>query len=772
MQTPTYDNFQVAPNTLPQTRFGAQEMGDPGAAITQQAKVSMALGQHYGEQVLQQMMAANQSVADQKWVEVENYRLQLQQEYEQQRGLNALNREGGLSLADEYNNKLNQFIADQAESLNNRAQVEMFAHRVGPTQADFSDGVTKHMMAESRKFQEETLKGRMDVTVSGAVVAPTEQAFATAITRLEGNIGDIAAHEGWPPEKAQMELRAKVGEIVSQRANRLMDMNSYNEAKSMVAQYAPMMDGKTALDLQARIAKFQMDEEDEQLGRAFAEAYQKGGMVDLGNQSTPPAGKAGGSGNVRTYTTQGGGSFRKMGGSRSWRNNNPGNMEYGTFAKSHGAIGTDGRFAIFPTEEAGRRAKEALIFESNGGKRLPNNPLDYGAGIGYRDKTLTQMIAAYAPASENNTRAYQQRVLAAVGGRNKRMRDYTPAERKAIMQAMLVVEGWKEGRVEGAAGAAVAANAGGGRQGRDSELAATQQPRMVRIPGGDMAAIERQIDQLPPGRRENVRRSFRDRVSMIERGENDLIQKTNRNALDAIASGARVQDLPAEVKTILGPSRLQALDDYRDKLVRGEQNKMEEAAKPIYYDFLYHPEKLTGMSEEQIINLAPTIGMDKANNLLERKRRQERDGDQSVPKVEAEVLNWATRQLNIKTGSNASAEDLQKRGWLMDNIMQANRDFYSNHKRYMTQGEVREFVTKTLMDNYVSEYMLRGVFWKSLEQERVPALIASPQQRGRMRYEQYGVPQVVPSHQLNRQPSEQERAAIRLNEALIRASKL
>lgn len=710
MQTPTYDNFQVAPNTLPQTRFGAQEMGDPGTAITQQAKVSMALGQHYGEQALQQMMAANQSVADQKWVEVENYRLQLQQEYEQERGLNALNREGGLSLADEYNNKLNQFIADRAESLNNRAQVEMFAQRVGPTQADFSDGVTKHMMAEGRKFQEETLKGRLDVTVSGAVVAPTEQAFATAIARLEGNIGDIAAHEGWPPEKAQMELRAKVGEIVSQRANRLMDMNSYDEAKSMVAQYAPMMDGKTALDLQARISKFQMDEEDEQLGRALAEAYQKGGMVDLGGGGG--AGKAGG-GNVRTYTTQGGGSFRKMGGSRSWRNNNPGNIEYGDFARRYGAIGTDGRFAIFPDEATGQRARAALIF--NGDK--------------YRNLTLTQAIERYAPSSENHTTAYQRRVLAAVGGANLPMHKYSPAQQQAILRTMQDVEGWKVGRIEGTAGMAVSVQAGGGQ-------AAPRQNRMVRIPGGDMAAIERQIDQLPPGRRESVRRSFRDRVSMIERGENDLIQKTNRNALDAIASGAKVQDLPAEVKTILGPSRLQALDDYRDKLMRGEQNKMEEAAKPIYYDFLYHPEKLTGMSEEQIINLAPTIGMDKANNLLERKRRQERDGDQSAPKVEAEVLNWASRQLNIKTGSNASAEDLQKRGWLMDNIMQANRDFYSNHKRYMTQGEVREFVTKTLMDNYVSEYMVRGVFWNSLEQERVPALIASPQQRGRMRYEQ------------------------------------
>lgn len=749
MQTPTYDNFQVAPNTLPQTRFGTQEMSDPGAGMMQQAKVSMALGQHYGEQALQQMMAANQSVADQKWVEVENYRLQLQQEYEQQRGLNALNREGGLSLADEYNNKLNQFIADQAESLNNRAQVEMFAQRVGPTQADFSDGVTKHMMAEGRKFQEETLKGRMDVTISGAIVAPTEQAFATAITRLEGNIGDIAAHEGWPPEKAQMELRNRVGEVVSQRANRLMDMNLYGEAKAMANQYAPMMDGKSALDLLTRIGKFQQDEEDAQLGRALAEAYQRGGMVDLGNQSTPPAGRAGGSGNVRTYTTQGGGSFRKMGGSRSWRNNNPGNIEYGDFARRYGAIGTDGRFAIFPDEATGQRARAALIF--NGDK--------------YRNLTLTQAIERYAPSSENHTTAYQRRVLAAVGGANLPMHKYSPAQQQAILRTMQDVEGWKVGRIEGTAGMAVSVQAGGGQ-------AAPRQNRMVRIPGGDMAAIERQIDQLPPGRRESVRRSFRDRVSMIERGENDLIQKTNRNALDAIASGATVQDLPAEVKTILGPSRLQALDDYRDKLMRGEQNKMEEAAKPIYYDFLYHPEKLTGMSEEQIINLAPTIGMDKANNLLERKRRQEKDGDQSAPKVEAEVLNWASQQLNIKTGNNASAEDLQKRGWLMDNIMQANRDFYSIHKRYMTQGEMREFVTGRLMDSYVSEYMVDGVFWDSLEQERVPALIASPQQRGRMRYEQYGVPQVVPSHQLNRQPSEQERATIRRNEALIRASKL
>ena len=51
-------------------------------------------------------------------------------------------------------------------------------------------------------------------------------------------------------------------------------------------------------------------------------------------------------------------------GDRNWRNNNPGNIGYGAFAKRHGAIGRDytDRFAVFPTLEAGRVAQEKLLF--------------------------------------------------------------------------------------------------------------------------------------------------------------------------------------------------------------------------------------------------------------------------------------------------------------------------------------------------------------------------------------------------------------------------
>lgn len=147
---------------------------------------------------------------------------------------------------------------------------------------------------------------------------------------------------------------------------------------------------------------------------------------------------------VRTYVARDGSTHQRIGGSRAWRNKNEGNIVYGDFARRYGAIGHDRNaaghtMAVFPTEEAGRRAKAALLFES------PK----------YRNLSLHDAIYRYAPPKDrqgrviNNTAAYYSRVLDAVGGQNKSMNRYTAAEREAIMQRMREVEGWKPGRVVG-----------------------------------------------------------------------------------------------------------------------------------------------------------------------------------------------------------------------------------------------------------------------------------------------------------------------------------
>lgn len=58
---------------------------------------------------------------------------------------------------------------------------------------------------------------------------------------------------------------------------------------------------------------------------------------------------------------------------RSWRNNNPGNLRIGPFAREHGAIGSAGlppkpkpgdpKFAVFPDYQTGRKAQATRLKE-------------------------------------------------------------------------------------------------------------------------------------------------------------------------------------------------------------------------------------------------------------------------------------------------------------------------------------------------------------------------------------------------------------------------
>ena len=737
MQTPTYDNFQVAPNTLPQTRFGAQEMSDPGAGMMQQAKVSMALGQHYGEQALQQMMAANQSVADQKWVEVENYRLQLQQEYEQERGLNALNREGGLSLADEYNNKLNQFIADQAESLNNRAQVEMFAQRVGPTQADFSDGVTKHMMAEGRKFQEETLKGWMDVTVSGAVVAPTDQAFATSIARLEQNIGDAAAYYGWAPEKAQMELRAKVGEVVSQRANRLMDLGDYQQAQSMVEQYGQMMDGKAALDLQARISKFQLDDISTQQADQLYEAFKNDMPVD-------GSGVVGGGQSTVSTPEDINRAVAKIIQNESGGNPNIPN-KYST-AKGLGQF-IDSTWLTMvkryrPDIAAGKSNAQIIALKTNA-------PLAREMTTRYVEENARALRGAGMPVTDGNL--YLAHFLGA-GGAIKLLsaQDKSQPVVNLVGQKVVDANRFIQGKSVQWVIDWTARKMGGGQQ-----RVAAQRPGRLQKGGGGQATGNVAQPTVPvsretryaeymrwidanisnPVQREAVRRRFNERKGWDEKGEQEARENSTRMAQDFIASGGSPDRLPAAIQQALGPSGMQAMRDYQFRLEKGQQDQMEYRSRPIYFGYLYQPEQLDGMSEQQIMNLSPVIGLDKANDLLNRKRQREKEGESSAPNVEATMVKQAMRLYGIPMGDNASQEDIQKRYWFQDNVRVANQNFYRVHGRYMTDGEMWQLITTTFSDKYVNEYISQGVLWNSTVREEVPALLSSGEQRSRMRYE-------------------------------------
>lgn len=123
---------------------------------------------------------------------------------------------------------------------------------------------------------------------------------------------------------------------------------------------------------------------------------------------------------------------KRRGGSRSWRNCNPGNIEYGRFAKEHGAIGSDGRFAVFPNEEIGEQAKIALLKTST-----------------YIDKTIKSAILKYAPTFENNSTQYANTIANAAGvSAETILKNLDDNQFQRMVHAMTKIEGWKPGVIE------------------------------------------------------------------------------------------------------------------------------------------------------------------------------------------------------------------------------------------------------------------------------------------------------------------------------------
>ncbi len=129
------------------------------------------------------------------------------------------------------------------------------------------------------------------------------------------------------------------------------------------------------------------------------------------------------------YVFNNGSARVRRGGTRAWRNNNPGCIRYSQFARDHGAIGRAGNFAVFPDAQTGAAAIGALLQTDK-----------------YRDLTIAAAITKYAPPHENDTRSYQQRLAKMTGlPITLKLRDLNAQQLSAVVGAIRVLEGWRAG---------------------------------------------------------------------------------------------------------------------------------------------------------------------------------------------------------------------------------------------------------------------------------------------------------------------------------------
>lgn len=137
---------------------------------------------------------------------------------------------------------------------------------------------------------------------------------------------------------------------------------------------------------------------------------------------------------VLYYT--GGQMFYHVGGSRSWRNNNPGNLRPSSITEKFNQIGKEktssesAYFAIFENVEYGKKAHKYLLTNV------------------YGTSSINDMLYKYAPPSENDTEAYVKFICNRTGlSKSAIIGSLSDSQLSALEEAMSTYEGFISGRI-------------------------------------------------------------------------------------------------------------------------------------------------------------------------------------------------------------------------------------------------------------------------------------------------------------------------------------
>ncbi len=129
------------------------------------------------------------------------------------------------------------------------------------------------------------------------------------------------------------------------------------------------------------------------------------------------------------YFDEKGNMMIRSGGTKAWRNSNPGNMVYNKsgFAVRHGAIGKAKGMAVFPDESTGRKALIDLLKSGN-----------------YCNLKIKDLSEKY---DKDNAKSYREMILSISKlDPNKKIKDLTLIEFNRLREAIERIEGWIVGK--------------------------------------------------------------------------------------------------------------------------------------------------------------------------------------------------------------------------------------------------------------------------------------------------------------------------------------
>jgi len=430
-----------------------------------------------------------------------------------QKGRSALDQQAALDealtkLQDEAMSGLNQMAGDKLSP--------QLARRMEGAR----DTVARHTSQQRDVWIEGASEARILSAQQDAIVDPSMT--AASLATIEGEVVAWQARNGKTAEEGQLELQRRTSGLYVEQIETLSADDpeaAYEYFKEQKDKIAP----NVVNDLEPRLKSEAATSRGRRRGSEAYEAWSSGRSPTSPSTPGSTAGRIVAAGAGYTTIEMADGTVVRREGTRAWRNNNPGNIEYGEFARSQGAVGSDGRFAVFPTYEEGRAAKRSLLFESSS----------------YKNLSIEDAINRYAPPTENNTNRYTAAVAAAAGvPAGTPMSSLSPLQRNMVLDAMEAVEGFKPGSETTADGGTVQASA--------------QQTDFAGEVGSaeDVEMMLRDIED--PDEMAAAVREFSARVGLERQNSTAQKNETVQAALDAIwKQGTRPEDLPLEMQRTL-----------------------------------------------------------------------------------------------------------------------------------------------------------------------------------------------------------------------------
>lgn len=262
-RVPTYDGFQVAPNTLPQagrnplqysapqTNVAAQQAWQAGQTLSQ-------AGGQIGQVALQMQEIANQLRIDDAMNQLKEEQLRLTHDpefgYQSQKGVNALDRPDGKPLSEEYAELLAEKVSAIEQSLGNSAQRRAFSQLAKGVLTDFHGQIMAHEAAQFEGYALSTTDGVIATSQNDALLNwNNPQIVGNAIKRIEAQVYRQAQLLGKSAEWQEARVRQLTSAVHSQVITSALEHGDVLYADAYLSKYAGQMEAADILDARSKI---------------------------------------------------------------------------------------------------------------------------------------------------------------------------------------------------------------------------------------------------------------------------------------------------------------------------------------------------------------------------------------------------------------------------------------------------------------------------------------------------------------------------------------